>query len=357
MPCQPPSSSPGEQPRHTAQPCWRVPGGGSSAKDWGWGPPGRAREAAESGQRVGGREQEEKLKMEQQKPKASRGLECAPWPRCSASHTGRLGGLMGMVVGPAAPAHGLAWGCPGGWEAVSPSPCRLQGPSQGRGTQDPGMGSGMGSPWERYPPKPRGAGGAVGQAGQRRAGVPSSAPRPRWEPCRRHQQTLSGARGWGALPGPPVWGACLHYVRVLPGAALKQCPGGWWGPGRWGWGQPAALNSAPGAAECPRHWGDCLTPRDLPARTDVGEQPGPLTRAGAVGVQLRAGFGREQPKPPAGAGARACGSRGDVPSLLPHSAWAGGAAPHPVGTCRPSCPPPHPMGTCRPSCTPPMGTC
>lgn len=224
---------------------------------------------------------------------------------------GQLGGLVVVVAGLAAP----AWGCPWGWETASPA-ARTQHPARPIPRQrhpGPWHGQQDGLTIGKVPPEPAGCWEGAQPGRQGRTGVPSSTPHLGWDPCRHNQQILSGAVGWGALPGPLRVGCllcpdCLHHIR---GAALLQCPGdgGLAGLGTGTGLSFPALNSAPGAAKCPQHWGDCLTPRDLPARMDVGEQPGPLTRAGAVGVRLRAGFGREQPKLLVGAGARACGSR------------------------------------------------
>lgn len=178
-----PSSDPGEQPRDTAQPRLEGPSRGQLCQGLGlrvpWGELRRLQSpASEAGGAGEGQEQEEQLKMEQQKLKEPRGLVCTPWPRCSKSYMGWLRGLVGMVVGPAAPAHSPPRGCPWGWEAASPSPYILHGPSQGRGTQDPSMGSGMGSPRERCPPSHRELGGVIraGRTGQGRGAQLSPLP-------------------------------------------------------------------------------------------------------------------------------------------------------------------------------------
>lgn len=98
-PCQPPSSGPGEQPRVAAQPWLQCPSWGQLCQGPGLRVPrgelGRQQSLASEVGAGGGREQEEQLKMEQQKPKEPQGLVRGPVATLLRVTHGTAGGSCG----------------------------------------------------------------------------------------------------------------------------------------------------------------------------------------------------------------------------------------------------------------------
>lgn len=121
---------------------------------------------------------------------------------------------------------------------LHPVLCTLSGPLWGRGTQDPGVGSGKWAPGKMRPRRLKVLGAGVSRPGQGCRATAQLRPSASMGAVLVLPAEPSPGHRMGSPAQPPcgvsAMSPSLHHTGELPGAALPQLLGGWQG---WGQGQ------------------------------------------------------------------------------------------------------------------------